>query len=140
MDLITVNIPPIVPFLLGHTKMLLCRFPRHALRRVRHEWSHSTSRMIAGVKRCSSSNTSAEAAHLDFRLFVNALRKDGDLSDINVEVDPDLEVAAITRRVYEKTAIRRRCSTTSQVHVMACSEFLEHKETCRMTRSTRITD
>jgi UbiD family decarboxylase len=60
--------------------------------------------MIAGVKRCSSSNTSAEAAHLDFRLFVNALRKDGDLADINVEVDPDLEVAAITRRVYEKRA------------------------------------
>ena len=42
------------------------------------------------------------AAHLDFRLFVEALRKDGDLVDINEEVDPHLEVAAITRRAYEQ--------------------------------------
>lgn len=43
-----------------------------------------------------------EAAHLDFRLFVDALRKDGDLADIEAEIDPDLEVAAITRRAYER--------------------------------------
>lgn len=35
---------------------------------------------------------------------MDALRKDGDLADINEEVDPHLEVAAITRRVYEKRA------------------------------------
>lgn len=40
--------------------------------------------------------------HLDFRLFVDALRKDGDLADINEEVDPNLEIAAITRRAYEQ--------------------------------------
>ena len=50
----------------------------------------------------STSNASDEAAHLDFRLFVDALRKDGDLADINTEVDPNLEVAAITRRAYER--------------------------------------
>jgi UbiD family decarboxylase len=43
-----------------------------------------------------------DAPHLDFRLFVNVLRQDGDLADINEEVDPHLEVAAITRRVYEQ--------------------------------------
>lgn len=45
-----------------------------------------------------------DAPHLDFRLFVDALREDGDLADINEEVDPHLEVAAITRRVYERRA------------------------------------
>jgi phenacrylate decarboxylase len=45
---------------------------------------------------------SDDSAHLDFRLFVDALRKDGDLADINEEVDPNLEVAAITRRAYER--------------------------------------
>jgi UbiD family decarboxylase len=47
---------------------------------------------------------SHDSAHLDFRLFVDALRKQGDLADINEEVDPHLEVAAITRRAYEKRA------------------------------------
>ncbi|KAF2496464.1 UbiD family decarboxylase [Lophium mytilinum] len=45
-----------------------------------------------------------DSSHLDFRLFVDALRKDGDLAEINEEVDPHLEVAAITRRVYERRA------------------------------------
>src|ERR1700733_3741645 len=47
---------------------------------------------------------SQDAPHLDFRLFVDALREDGDLADINQEVDPHLEVAAITRRIYERRA------------------------------------
>jgi UbiD family decarboxylase len=42
--------------------------------------------------------------HLDFRSFIEALRKDGDLADIHEEVDPRLEVAAIVRRVYEQRA------------------------------------
>lgn len=46
----------------------------------------------------------APAAHLDFRLFVDALRKEADLVDINEEVDPKLEVAAFTRRAYEQRA------------------------------------
>ncbi|KAF2813643.1 UbiD-domain-containing protein [Mytilinidion resinicola] len=45
-----------------------------------------------------------DSSHLDFRVFVDALRKDGDLAEINDEVDPHLEVAAITRRVYERRA------------------------------------
>ncbi|KAH6680082.1 UbiD decarboxylyase family [Plectosphaerella plurivora] len=42
--------------------------------------------------------------HLDFRSFVDSLREDGDLAEINAEVDPHLEIAAITRRSYEKRA------------------------------------
>ncbi|KEF62944.1 uncharacterized protein A1O9_00918 [Exophiala aquamarina CBS 119918] len=41
------------------------------------------------------------APHLDFRSFVDELRSDNDLADINAEVDPHLEVAAIIRRAYE---------------------------------------
>ena len=47
---------------------------------------------------------SHNAPHLDFRLFVEQLRQDGDLAEINDEVDPKLEVAAITRRAYERRA------------------------------------
>ncbi|KAH8806044.1 UbiD decarboxylyase family [Xylogone sp. PMI_703] len=39
--------------------------------------------------------------HLNFRSFVQALREDGDLVDIQQEVDPVLEVSAITRRALE---------------------------------------
>jgi UbiD family decarboxylase len=42
--------------------------------------------------------------HLNFRSFVDALRDEQDLADINEEVDPKLEVAAITRRSYERRA------------------------------------
>ncbi|KAK5991488.1 Ferulic acid decarboxylase 1 [Cladobotryum mycophilum] len=42
-----------------------------------------------------------EPAHLSFRTFVNALREDGDLVEINTPVDPNLEAAAITRLVCE---------------------------------------
>ncbi|OBS17112.1 hypothetical protein FPOA_12386 [Fusarium poae] len=41
---------------------------------------------------------------LDFRAFVEQLRKDGDLADIHQEVDPNLEVGAIVRRVSENNA------------------------------------
>ncbi|GAB5590972.1 Ferulic acid decarboxylase 1 [Umbelopsis nana] len=44
---------------------------------------------------------SNQAPHLNFRSFVNALREDGDLAEIDQEVSPDLEIAAITRRAYE---------------------------------------
>jgi UbiD family decarboxylase len=56
--------------------------------------------------RLSSTTTSTNTnfAHLDFRLFVDTLQKDGDLADIYESVDPNLEVAAITRRTYERRA------------------------------------
>ncbi|KAH6649038.1 UbiD decarboxylyase family [Truncatella angustata] len=38
---------------------------------------------------------------MDFRSFVQALRDDGDLVDINEECDPNLEVGAIIRKVVE---------------------------------------
>lgn len=50
------------------------------------------------------STMSASPAHLSFRSFVDALRDEHDLADINEEVDPKLEVAAITRRAYERRA------------------------------------
>jgi hypothetical protein len=52
----------------------------------------------------SSITSSSDYAYLDFCLFVEALRKDGDLAEINEEVDPHLEVAAITHRAYERRA------------------------------------
>ncbi|KAH8665332.1 putative 3-octaprenyl-4-hydroxybenzoate carboxy-lyase [Ilyonectria robusta] len=41
------------------------------------------------------------AAQLDFRTFVDVLRQDNDLAEINQEIDPHLEVGAIVRRVSE---------------------------------------
>ncbi|KAI9702729.1 MAG: Ferulic acid decarboxylase 1 [Bogoriella megaspora] len=40
-------------------------------------------------------------AHLNFRSFIEALKLDGDLVEINDEVDPYLEAGAITRKVCE---------------------------------------
>lgn len=42
-----------------------------------------------------------EPPHLSFRTFVDSLREDDDLVEINVPVDPHLEAAAITRLVCE---------------------------------------
>ncbi|KAH8705940.1 UbiD decarboxylyase family [Talaromyces proteolyticus] len=39
--------------------------------------------------------------HLSFRSFVNALKEDGDLVEINDEIDPYLEAGAIIRKVCE---------------------------------------
>ena len=43
----------------------------------------------------------AVEAQLDFRKFIEVLRRDNDLAEINDEVDPHLEVGAIIRRVSE---------------------------------------
>ncbi|KAK9438222.1 Carboxylyase-related protein [Metarhizium brunneum] len=48
-----------------------------------------------------SSQPDHVAAQLDFRTFVDVLRADGDLAEINEQVDPHLEVGAIVRRVSE---------------------------------------
>ncbi|KAL4938371.1 hypothetical protein BDV06DRAFT_226053 [Aspergillus oleicola] len=45
-------------------------------------------------------NLAAEA-QLDFRKFIDVLRHDGDLAEINTVVNPHLEVGAIVRRVSE---------------------------------------
>ena len=45
--------------------------------------------------------TTQTAPHLNFRSFVDALREDGDLVEINEEVDPHLEAGAIIRKVCE---------------------------------------
>lgn len=42
-----------------------------------------------------------QAPHLDFRAFVQALKDDGDIVEINQECDPNLEVGAIIRKVVE---------------------------------------
>ncbi|ORY88031.1 UbiD decarboxylyase family [Leucosporidium creatinivorum] len=44
---------------------------------------------------------SSQLPHLNFRSFVESLRADGDLISITRQVDPHLEVGAITRLVYE---------------------------------------
>ncbi|OKL57673.1 hypothetical protein UA08_06941 [Talaromyces atroroseus] len=54
----------------------------------------STARLIKDNK----------APHLNFRSFLSALREQGDLVDVKRSVDPNLEVAAVTRRVYEAHA------------------------------------
>ena len=41
---------------------------------------------------------------LDFRHFIDHLRRQGDLVDVHTEVDANLEIGAITRRVYERRA------------------------------------
>ncbi|KAH6874428.1 UbiD decarboxylyase family [Thelonectria olida] len=47
-------------------------------------------------------SNSAPPPHLDFRVFVDSLRQDNDLAEINAEVDPNLEVAATIRLAYEQ--------------------------------------
>lgn len=44
------------------------------------------------------------AASMDFREFVKQLSEEGDVLEVMKEVDPNLEVGAITRRVYETGA------------------------------------
>ncbi|WXC61805.1 hypothetical protein SNK03_007678 [Fusarium graminearum] len=52
----------------------------------------------------ASLNSNQGDPQLDFRSFVEVLRKDGDLADIDQEVDPNLEVGAVVRRVSETNA------------------------------------
>jgi hypothetical protein len=52
----------------------------------------------------ASPNSNQGDPLLDFRSFVEMLRKDEDLADIDQEVDPNLEVGAIVRRVSETNA------------------------------------
>ncbi|KAH8799169.1 UbiD decarboxylyase family [Xylogone sp. PMI_703] len=47
------------------------------------------------------SPSNATLPHLNFRSFVEALRSDGDLIEINDEIDPYLEAGAVIRKVCE---------------------------------------
>jgi UbiD family decarboxylase len=60
---------------------------------------HST--MDAAAHRTTEGSVDAVEAQLDFRKFIDILREDGDLAEIDDEVDPHLEVGAIVRRVSE---------------------------------------
>ena len=48
-----------------------------------------------------NSSNKQDQPHLNFRSFVEALKEDGDLVEINSERDPHLEVSAIIRKVCE---------------------------------------
>lgn len=61
----------------------------------RHFSSH------AKMSQPTQSKTDPVDAQLDFRKFIDILREDNDLNEINTEVDPYLEVGAIVRRVSE---------------------------------------
>lgn len=75
------------------------------VRHVNREFRISTGPLSLTFRPLSSQSVSfSDAPHLDFRRFVDALRQEGDLIDINDEVDPKLEVAAFTRRAYERRA------------------------------------
>ncbi|KAJ1322917.1 phenacrylate decarboxylase [Microdochium nivale] len=64
-----------------------------------------SSRFLASSSRAGSApaatRTDPVEAQLDFRKFIDILREDGDLAEIDSEVDPHLEVGAICRRVSE---------------------------------------
>lgn len=47
------------------------------------------------------SKSNQDLPHMNFRSFVEALKEDGDLIEINEEIDPHLEVGAIIRKVCE---------------------------------------
>jgi UbiD family decarboxylase len=49
----------------------------------------------------SISTSAQELPHLNFRSFVQALKSDGDLVEINDEKDPNLEISAIIRKSCE---------------------------------------
>lgn len=64
-----------------------------------------TPYLSSSVRSYSSGKTSSQggqdAPHLNFRSFVEALKEDGDIAEINTEKDPNLEIAAIIRRSNE---------------------------------------
>ncbi|KIW90139.1 uncharacterized protein Z519_09571 [Cladophialophora bantiana CBS 173.52] len=100
--------------------------------------SHTLSGLI-GLRRQSSINA---APHLNFRNYVEVLRKDGDLADVHDEVDTDLELSALTRRALET---RDKAPLVHNVkgargglfRVMGAPASLQKKETERFGRLAR---
>lgn len=62
---------------------------------------HSHCRHQARNSTTAVSQQEATDAQLDFRTFIEVLKKDNDIAEITREVDPHLEVGAIVRRVSE---------------------------------------
>ena len=60
-----------------------------------------TNPLLGKMHSKPSPRDDATSAQLDFRKFIDVLRCDNDLAEINCEVDPYLEVGAIVRRVSE---------------------------------------
>ncbi|KAI9727009.1 MAG: Ferulic acid decarboxylase 1 [Cirrosporium novae-zelandiae] len=56
---------------------------------------------MSNVRSYHQSGNPQDLPHMNFRSFVEALKEDNDLVEIDREVDPHLEVAAITRKVCE---------------------------------------
>lgn len=56
---------------------------------------------IPGLFRAISSRSDPTGAQLDIRRFLDVLREDDDLVEIDDEVDPHLEIGAIVRKVSE---------------------------------------
>ncbi|KAL1622464.1 Ferulic acid decarboxylase 1 [Diplodia seriata] len=74
------------------------------LSQVARSASRATFRPLRTVSYSSirlSHSSPQDAPHLNFRSFVEALKKDGDIAEINTEKDPNLEVSAIIRRSNE---------------------------------------
>ncbi|KAL2216505.1 alpha subunit of phenylphosphate carboxylase [Thermoascus aurantiacus ATCC 26904] len=61
-------------------------------------------RRLSTTSRRNSVREANQAPHLSFRSMLDTLRQQGDLVDVHESVSPDLEVGAITRRVYETRA------------------------------------
>jgi len=87
-----INFPYKVFFMAAVTKNFLpIRLPLHGRTILMHH------RVFHRTAPCMKPET-------DFRSFLDALRSEGDLADIDLEVDPHLEVGAIARRVSEVDA------------------------------------
>lgn len=63
---------------------------------------HTLNQRLPALSKAMSTSTSTQdLPHLNFRSFVEALKKDNDLAEINEEKDPHLEVSAIIRKSCE---------------------------------------
>ena len=60
-----------------------------------------TSSITMTVRSYHDSTNPQDQPHLNFRSFVESLKEDDDLVEINEEKDPNLEVSAIIRKVCE---------------------------------------
>ncbi|KAJ9190768.1 3-octaprenyl-4-hydroxybenzoate carboxy-lyase-domain-containing protein [Paecilomyces variotii] len=65
---------------------------------------HAQFRLLSTTPARLNVSKDNNTPHLNLRSLVSALREQGDLVDIKDQVSPNLEVAAVTRRVYETHA------------------------------------
>lgn len=68
---------------------------------IRTTMASSTFTQKRAVQSYHGSTSNQDPPHMNFRSFVEALKEDNDLIEINDEKDPHLEVSAIIRKVYE---------------------------------------